>query len=134
MAMKKILVVDDEPDIRKYLLLRLKKKGYAVASAQCGMEALERLHQDPPDLVLLDIKMPRLSGYDVLREMRKDESLKSIPVIFVTAHADTRSEREDDVEADDLLLKPFEIEELFEKIEKHTRKGGPTALSREEPV
>lgn len=114
--MKKILVVDDEPDIRKYLLLRLQKRGYATNSAKCGMEALELLRQDPPDLVLLDIKMPRMSGYDVLREMRSDERLRGIPVIFVTAHADTHIEQEGAIEADDLLLKPFETEDLFEKI------------------
>jgi len=117
--MKKILVVDDEPDIRKYLLLRLQKRGFSTVSAKDGMEALELLRQDPPHLVLLDIKMPRLSGYDVLREMRKDEKLMHIPVIFVTAHADTRSEQENDIEANDLLLKPFETEDLFVKIQKH---------------
>ena len=115
--MKKILVVDDEPDIRKYLALRLQSRGFDVLTAKCGMEALESVKQVVPDLILLDIKMPKLSGYEVLRHLRQDPATSVIPVIFVTAHADPKDE-EDDVRADDFILKPFEFNELMGKIDR----------------
>lgn len=117
--MQKILVVDDEPDIRKYLSLRLKSRNFEVVTARDGVDALEVAAKERPDLVLLDIKMPRLSGYEVLRHLREDPDLTHVPVIFVTAHADPKlQEQPQDVQADDFILKPFDMEDMMEKIRR----------------
>jgi CheY-like chemotaxis protein len=81
---KKILIVDDEPDHITYLSTVLEENGYASVSARDGVEGLELLRQEKPDLVLLDLMMPRKSGISMFQELRKDESLSYIPVIVVT--------------------------------------------------
>ena len=82
---KKILVVDDEPDILKIVIFRLEKIGYEVDQAADGEEALGLIKDKKPDVVLLDIMMPKLNGLDVLAQMKKDAEMKKIPVIILTA-------------------------------------------------
>ena len=84
---KKILVVDDEPDVRDFLSTCLEDAGFQVETAIDGFEALERIEKDPPDLITLDLVMPRISGIKLMRKLRKNEAWKKIPVIIVTAHA-----------------------------------------------
>jgi CheY-like chemotaxis protein len=84
---KKILVVDDEPDIRNFLSACLEDAGFLVDTARDGIEALEKVAADPPDLMTLDLVMPRRSGVSVIRELQNNEQWAKIPVIIITAHA-----------------------------------------------
>lgn len=84
---KKILVVDDEPDVRNFLAACIKDVGYQVETAIDGVDALEKVEANPPDLMTLDMVMPRKSGIQVIRRLRKDERFKRLPVIVITAHA-----------------------------------------------
>lgn len=87
MESKRILVVDDEADVRGYLRAALEDAGFAVETAVDGLDALEKVRANPPDLISLDLVMPRHSGARFYREMQKDKSLAHIPVLIVTGHA-----------------------------------------------
>jgi two-component system alkaline phosphatase synthesis response regulator PhoP len=114
---KKILVVDDEPDVLKFVTLRLKKAGYLVAAAMDGKAALEMMADGIPDLVLLDIKLPKMNGYEVCRHMKKNSELAKIPIILVTADASVSIARHStELQVNDYILKPYHAEELFKKI------------------
>jgi len=84
---KKILIVDDEPDIRNYLSACIEDAGFQVDTAKDGIEALEKVEANPPDLITLDLIMPRRSGVRVIRELQKNEKWANIPIIVITAHA-----------------------------------------------
>ena len=84
---KHVLVVDDEPDVRDYLCSALADAGFAVETAADGLEALEMTRSHPPDLISLDLVMPRHSGAKFFRELQKDRQLSKIPVLIVTGHA-----------------------------------------------
>ena len=112
-----ILAVDDLPDNLKIVRLRLESQGYRVATAADGVEALERMREFEPDLVLLDVMMPRLDGIEVVRTMRADPALRATPVILVTAKSDTRDVIEGlDAGGDDYLTKPFEHAALLARV------------------
>ena len=81
---KKILIIDDEPDTLVFLGTLLKKNGYEVTEASDGVEGMKKVLSEQPDLVCLDLLMPEKTGIRMYREMRKDESLKTVPVIMVT--------------------------------------------------
>ncbi|MFH2129808.1 MAG: response regulator [bacterium] len=84
---KRILVVDDEPDVRDFLSTCLEDAGFQVETAIDGFDALTKIEQNPPDLITLDLLMPRISGIQLMRKLRKNPAWKQIPVIIVTAHA-----------------------------------------------
>ncbi len=84
---KKVLVVDDEADVRAYLSLALEDAGFEVATAADGLDALEMARQNPPDLISLDLVMPRHSGARCYHDLQKDKRLAKIPVLIVTGHA-----------------------------------------------
>jgi len=113
-----VMVVEDEEIIQKMVCANLRASGYEVLSALDGDAAIAILKVTKPDIILLDIKMPGLSGWEVLTKMRTYSHLKAIPVIIMTA-----SLRESDTElsaqmgAQSLLVKPFSIEQMFEEIE-----------------
>jgi CheY-like chemotaxis protein len=81
---KTVLVVDDDPDAREFLTTVLHDNGFATTTAEDGAEALNKIEQEPPDLVALDITMPEKSGVAVYRKLKQDEQLKAIPVIIIT--------------------------------------------------
>ena len=81
---KKVLIVDDEPDIRTFLRSVLEENGFSTITAKNGVEGLETLRKEKPDLVLLDLMMPKKSGITMFQELRKDSSLSTTPVIIVT--------------------------------------------------
>ncbi len=115
---RKILVVDDEDDILHFLELVLKEKGYDVATASNGHDALTTAQIEKPDLVLLDIMMPQMDGWEVLKLLRVDEGTSQIPVAMLSA----RTEAKDRVQglqegAIDYICKPFALQELLGKIE-----------------
>ncbi|MCD6361762.1 MAG: response regulator [Armatimonadetes bacterium] len=116
---KRILLVDDERDLVFYTKLFLEEKGYEVLEAYDGRQALDVLEEETPDLVILDVAMPRLSGWDVLRIMQDDDRMKDIPVLMLTA----RSEDADKAKGWTLGVtwyqtKPFELDELALVIER----------------
>jgi twitching motility two-component system response regulator PilH len=85
---KTVLVVDDDPDARDFLTTVLNDNGIATTTAEDGAEALEKIEQDPPDLVALDITMPEKSGVAVYRKLRQDDRFMTIPVIIITGVSD----------------------------------------------
>jgi DNA-binding response OmpR family regulator len=116
--MKKILVVDDEDDILHFLELVLREKGYEVVTASGGHEALTQAQIEKPDLVLLDIMMPQMDGWEVLKLLRVDEETANVPVAMLSA----RTEAKDRVQglqegAIDYICKPFSLQELLGKVE-----------------
>lgn len=84
---KKILVVDDEPDVRNFLAACIEDAGFQVDTASDGAEALEKVQADPPDLMTLDMVMPRVSGINLMRQLRNMDQFARLPVIVITAHA-----------------------------------------------
>ncbi len=113
----RILVVDDEPDITALVAYHLAKAGYRVTTASNGRDALEAAREERPDLIVLDLMLPDLSGYDVLSELRRREETKDIGVILLTA----RKEEPDRIKglslgADDYLPKPFSPQELVLRV------------------
>jgi len=110
----KILVVDDDKDITETVAARLAREGYEVAVAFDGEEALQKVEEAHPDVVLLDLVMPKRNGFEVLVEIRKRHSDRWIPVIIVSAQADLDSVKKSYVQdADHYLTKPCTIEHIL---------------------
>jgi len=113
MAKKRILIIEDERDMAELVALRLRREGYDVDVALDGADGLARIQSEPPDLAIIDIMLPQLSGREIVREMRNDPRTASVPVIFLTARAE-----ESDVAAglrlgaDDYVTKPFSMSVL----------------------
>jgi DNA-binding response OmpR family regulator len=115
---KKILVVDDEDDILNFLELVLVEKGFEVVTASGGQEALTKAQLERPDLVLLDIMMPQMDGWEVLKLLRVDEETAEIPVAMLSARTEARDRVQGLQEgAIDYICKPFSLQELLGKIE-----------------
>jgi PleD family two-component response regulator len=113
----RILVVDDEPHIRQILKFTLEKAGYQVFAAADGEVALQKMAEIKPSLVLLDVMMPKIDGFEVCRKMRKDFMLSHIPVIMLTAKGDLNEKvRGLEGGANDYLIKPYSNEELLLRV------------------
>ena len=116
--MTAILVADDDMDIRDLVAFKLEQAGFDVTAVDNGLAALTAARLEPPDLVVLDVMMPGMSGIDVCRELRNDRSTAGLPIILLTARA-----QEGDVEvgfgagADDYIVKPFSPRELVTRVE-----------------
>ena len=119
-AKQKILVVDDEASIRRILETRLKMAGYSVVTAEDGEEAVELFNRTNPDIVILDVMMPKMDGYGVTREIRR---VSDVPIIILTALGDV-SERITGLElgADDYVIKPFSPKELEARVKAVLRR------------
>ncbi|HEY3176073.1 MAG TPA: response regulator [Candidatus Polarisedimenticolia bacterium] len=112
-----ILVVDDQEDILQTTALVLRKGGYEVATASTGMEAMGLAHALRPDLILLDIEMPRMDGWEALRLLRLDETTREIPVAMFTILFDLREKvRALKYGAQDYITKPFSVDDLLERV------------------
>ncbi|RMF89259.1 MAG: response regulator [Methanobacteriota archaeon] len=116
--MGRILVVDDEPGIITLVRTVLKKEGHVVLGAASGEEALEMLKEEKPDLILLDIMMPRLDGWETLARIREQEHLRDVPVSMLTAKSLTPETvaRPDIEQLIDYIQKPFTRQSLIEKV------------------
>jgi twitching motility two-component system response regulator PilH len=117
MAIKRILVVDDSPTERAFLQGILVKKGYEVITADSGEDGIAKSKNDKPDLILMDVVMPGLNGFQATRQITKDDATKDIPVIMCT----TKGQETDKIwgmrqGAKEYLIKPIKEEELFAKI------------------
>lgn len=119
---KTILVVEDEPDTLLALKDRLEMEGYRVVTAVDGMEALEVLPEARPALILMDVMMPRMNGYQLCRKIKSREEWSRIPVILVTAKSQ-ESDRYWGKESgcDDYVTKPFEMDDVIERIREKIR-------------
>ena len=123
MSKNTILIVDDERDILDLIEYNLKKEGFSVITAEDGVEGIERARQYKPDLVLLDIMMPKMDGLEVIALMRDDANLREIPVIFLTARSDEKTEVKGlDRGADDFLTKPISTTKLVSRIKAVLRR------------
>ena len=111
----KILVVDDEPRNVRILQIQLNAQGYTVCTAADGLEALDTVEKEVPDLILLDINMPRMDGFEVIKQIRADKATEFIPIVMITALRDTRENRIRSIEAgaDDFIEKPFDSLEVL---------------------
>lgn len=107
-----ILAVDDSPDNLFLIETILDEDEYSLTCAESGQEALDKVTQELPDLILLDVMMPGMTGYEVTQRIRKDNSLPYIPILLVTAHNQTSLVEGLDAGADDFIRKPFDIDEL----------------------
>jgi len=122
---KKILVVDDEPGFVELLTGILAAKGYAVSSASDGRQAITMVNKDMPGLIILDIKMPHMSGYDVCRILRDNRSFKDIPIIMLTAMAELDNVKTGmSLGAVSYISKPFEQNTLLAMIHGLIGPGG----------
>jgi len=122
-----ILVVDDEQDLLDLIEYNLKKEGYNVLKAENGVQGLEMAKEHNPNLVLLDIMMPKMDGIQVCEKMRSNPDLKSIPVIFLTARSDEKTEVEGlDTGADDFVTKPISTTKLLSRIKAVLRRYDDT--------
>jgi two-component system phosphate regulon response regulator PhoB len=126
----RILVVDDEPDITALVAYHLAKAGYRVSTAANGPDALKAARDERPDIVILDVMLPGVSGYDVLDELRRREETKEVGVILLTA----RREEPDRIRgltlgADDYLTKPFSPHELALRVSALLRRLGAPAVA-----
>jgi CheY-like chemotaxis protein len=112
-----VLVVDDDPGIRQLIEMVLQDEGFDVVTAANGKEALERINESRPALVLLDLQMPVMTGWEVLSQVR--EANIEVPVVFMTAgyRAKTEAER---YNADGYVAKPFDLTEIIDTVERFT--------------
>ncbi len=117
--MKKILIVDDEEDLRVVLTFRLESAGFEVITAHNGMEALKVAKKESPDLVLLDVMMPFIDGYEVCEILKSGQDTEKIPIIILTAKKTVGDmDHAFRVGADDFMSKPYDSGELINKIKK----------------
>ena len=123
-AKKRILVVDDEPDFCLIVQGQLEKEGFEVDVAYNGVEGLERVQENPPDAIVLDVMMPEKDGYEVCKELKEDDNFCDIPVLLLTAVAShvtsTRYSHADGMatEADDYIAKPASAEEISQSLKR----------------
>jgi DNA-binding response OmpR family regulator len=123
MNSKKILVVDDEVDLVKTIRFSLEAEGYTVLVSYNGEDALNQARKEAPDLVLLDIMLPKLDGYKVCRLLKFDERYKHIPILMLTAKTQEKDKIVGmETGADEYITKPFDMDELMEKIKAYLNK------------
>ena len=116
--MPRVLIVDDEANILLSLEFLMQQSGYEVVTAPDAEDALEKIRSQPPDLVLLDISLPGMSGFDLLEILRSEEATHSLPVIMLTAHGrEIEKEKGMALGADDYITKPFSTRELVTRVE-----------------
>jgi len=119
---KRILVVDDEPDFAAIVQGNLEKEGFDIEIAYNGVEAMEKIEQNPPDAIVLDVMMPEKDGYEVCADLKANDKFRDIPILMLTAVADhvssTRYSHRDgmSMEADDYLPKPASAEDITESV------------------
>jgi CheY-like chemotaxis protein len=123
--MAKILIAEDERDIRDLIEFTLKYAGHQVVKAANGFEAVELAPQVQPDLILMDVRMPRMTGYEACRALKDIDSVKDIPVVFLSAKGQ-QSEMESGLDAGgyDYILKPFAPDQLMSRIGEILAKFG----------
>jgi len=129
LSAKTVLVVDDDVAIVSLLRANLEMSGYRVQVAYDGVEALEKIQAEMPDLVILDIQMPRLSGWEVLRDLRRHEKTATLPVIMLTILGDSENITRGWSEGVDCYIpKPFDVDEVMAMIGRLLEVSGETSF------
>lgn len=126
--MAKILIAEDERDIRDLIAFTLRFAGHEVVAVGNGEEAIAGARQESPDMILMDVRMPRMTGYEACEQMKSDPELAQIPVVFLSAKGqESEIQTGMDAGADEYLLKPFAPAELTQRVgellAKYHRKG-----------
>ena len=123
--MARILIAEDEPDIRELVAFTLRFAGHEVTATSNGEEALLQASQIIPDIIIMDVRMPKMTGYDACRAMKADAALKDIPVVFLSAKGqDAEIQTGLDVGAEEYLLKPFAPDQLSQRVKAILAKFG----------
>jgi DNA-binding response OmpR family regulator len=123
---RRVMIVDDDRDIRVLLRVLLEQEGFAVAEAQSGLRLLSQLHVDRPDVILLDVMMSWISGFELCRSIKANPAFHDIPICFVTARSDSGSRLAGlACGASDYFVKPLDLDELLRRVK---------ALATGEPV
>jgi len=123
--MARILIAEDEPDIRELVAFTLRFAGHEVTATSNGEEALQQASLIIPDIIIMDVRMPRMTGYDACRAMKTDVVLKDIPVVFLSAKGqDAEIQTGLDAGAEEYLLKPFAPDQLAERVRAILAKFG----------
>ena len=125
--MKRVLLIEDDRDIVELVRYNLEREGFQVAAAMDGASGLAQIRKTPPDILLLDLMLPKLSGLDICKEIRRDTSLNRLPILMLTA----RGEEADrvvglEMGADDYVTKPFSPRELGARVKALLRRTEPT--------
>jgi len=116
---KKILLVDDETDLVEMVKMRLEANGYEVVPAYDGQDGLEKARSLKPDLIILDLMLPKMDGYKVCRMLKFDEKYKNIPIVLFTARVQEADQKMgEEVGANAYITKPFEPQALLDKIKE----------------
>ena len=128
----RILIVDDEEDLRYAMAVRLKAEGFVCDTAQDGMDGLMKALQQPPDLVIADLLMPKMNGYDMLKRLREDPRTAAVPVMILTALPERARERQlIKMESITVMQKPFDTAQLITAV-RTLLSGGASHGDREE--
>ena len=123
--MARILIAEDEPDIRELVAFTLRFAGHEVTTTSNGEEAYHKAQEMIPDLIMMDVRMPRMTGYDACRAMKQIPVLKDIPVVFLSAKGqDAEIQTGLDAGAEEYLLKPFAPDQLVERVKAILAKFG----------
>ncbi len=123
--MARILIAEDEPDIRELVAFTLRFAGHEVTPTSNGEEAYQQAGVVLPDLILMDVRMPKMTGYEACRAIKADPTLKDIPVVFLSAKGqDTEIQTGLDAGAEEYLLKPFAPDQLVQRIKEILAKFG----------
>jgi CheY-like chemotaxis protein len=118
--MSKILIIEDEPDLVTVVKLRLEANGFEVLTAEDGEAGLRKIYEEKPDLILLDILMPKMDGYEVCRRLKNDPITAALPIVVITASGlKDVEEKSYQSGADFVMRKPFEASELLAKIDHY---------------
>ena len=116
---RQVLIVEDEPHIVESLAFVLGREGFAVSSVMDGESALENLRRAPPDLMILDLMIPRLNGFEVLKAVKSDATLRAIPVMVLTAKGQAHDRRlAEEIGSDGFMTKPFSNRDLVEQVRR----------------
>ncbi len=119
MSERRILIVEDEFDFLKALQTRLESEGYEVLTAHDGFDGLNIARKDNPDLIILDVMIPKINGFKVCRLLKYDDSYKHIPIVMITARTETEDKRLGEATGCDLFFtKPLNTDQLVESLEK----------------
>jgi DNA-binding response OmpR family regulator len=116
--MAKILIAEDERDLRELVSFSLQFGGFSVVQAANGAEAVEYAQKEMPDLILMDVRMPKMTGYEACRQMKTMESVRDIPVVFLSAKGqESEIQTGMEVGAEEYILKPFAPDELVKQVQ-----------------
>jgi len=118
--MARILVVDDEPDIVRVVVKIMEARGHVVETAPDGLTAIARVQADPPDVLILDLNLPRIDGWEVCKRLKSDERTRKVPIVMMTAAyvSIDDADRGTELGADDYVIKPFLRDVLIHNVER----------------